>query len=113
MRQAHADDLIKRILFLNGLPNVQQLNHILIGQDVREVLECDSNLEEKAMIDPHDGIAYFKQMRDYVSRDLFSRILADQEKHVDFIHTQFELIRQIGIENYIHKNSGPAGEAPH
>ncbi len=109
----HADDLIKRILFLDGLPNVQRLNHILIGQNVREVLECDGKLEEKAIIDLRDGIAYFEQVRDYVSRDLFARILADEEKHADFIHTQFELIRQIGIENYIHKNSGPAGEASH
>ncbi len=75
----HADDLIKRILYLQGLPNVQRLNPILIGQNVREVLECDLKLEEKALADLREGIAYCESVRDYVSRDLLKAILANEE----------------------------------
>ncbi|WP_160122643.1 bacterioferritin [Rhodovarius lipocyclicus] len=106
----HADDLIQRILFLGGLPNVQRLNHILIGQNVQEVLECDLKLEEKAIGDLKDGIAYCEQVRDFVSRDLLFRILADEESHEDFLDTQFELIRQVGLPKYILLNSGAANE---
>ncbi len=104
----HADDLIQRILYLDGLPNVQRLNPVLIGQSVKEVLECDQKLEVKALADLRDGIAYCEQVRDYVSRDLMLRILADEEKHEDFLHAQFTLIEQIGIERYIMLNSAPA-----
>ncbi len=109
----HADWLIERILFLGGLPNVQRLNQVLIGQNVREVLECDQKLEEKALDDLREGIAYCEQVRDYVSRDLLLKILADEEKHADFLDTQFDLIRQIGIERYILLNSDPAPDQDH
>lgn len=104
----HADDLINRILFLNGLPNVQRLNQVLIGENVEEVLRCDQKLEEKALDDLREGIAYCESVRDYVSRDLLIRILADEEKHADFLETQFDLIKQIGLPKYIALNSDAA-----
>ncbi len=104
----HADWLIERILFLGGLPNVQRLNQVLIGQSVQEVLEADQKLEEKALVDLRDGIAYAESVRDYVSRDLMLKILANEEEHEDFIDRQFDLIRQIGIERYILLNSDAA-----
>ncbi len=104
----HADLLIARILFLGGLPNVQRLNQILIGQNVKEILECDQKLESKAINDLRDGIAHCEAVRDFVSRDLLMRILADEEHHADFVETQFKLIEQIGIENFIRLNSDAA-----
>ncbi len=104
----HADWLIRRILFLGGLPNVQRLNQVLVGQTVEEILQCDLRLEEKAMSDLREGIAYMEGVRDYVSRDLLLRILANEEEHEDFLDRQFDLIRQIGIERYIQLNSAPA-----
>ena len=104
----HADRLIERVLFLGGLPNVQRLNSILIGQSVEEVLKCDQKLEEKAINDLREAIAYCESVRDYVSRDLFVSILIDEEKHADFVDTQFELIKQIGIAKYIALNSDAA-----
>lgn len=104
----HADWLIERILFLGGLPNVQRLNSILIGQTVQEILECDQKLEEKAIQDLREGIAYCESVRDYVSRDLLLKILVNEEEHEDFIDRQFDLIKQIGIERYIQKNSAAA-----
>ena len=106
----HADDLIQRILYLDGLPNVQRLNPVLIGQSVKEILECDQKLEVKALADLRDGIAYCEQVRDFPSRDLLSQILRDEEHHEDFVDTQFELIERIGIQNYIQLNSDAAGE---
>ncbi|ONG51227.1 bacterioferritin [Pseudoroseomonas deserti] len=104
----HADELINRILFLNGLPNVQRLNQILIGESVEEVLRCDQKLEDKAINDLRDGIAHCEAVRDFVSRDLMMRILIDEEKHADFVDTQFDLIKQIGIAKYIALNSDAA-----
>ncbi|MBO1075350.1 bacterioferritin [Roseomonas marmotae] len=104
----HADELITRILFLGGLPNVQRLNQILIGQNVEEVLKCDQKIEEKAILDLRDGIAHCESVRDFVSRDLMMRILADEEKHADFLDTQFKLIDQIGLSDYIRLNSAAA-----
>lgn len=106
----HADWLIERILFLGGLPNVQRLNQVLIGQSVQEVLECDLKLEEKALADLREGIAYCEQVRDYVTRDLFLKILADEEGHADFLDKQFELIKRIGIERYTLLNSAAADD---
>jgi bacterioferritin len=103
-----ADRLIERILFLDGLPNLQDLDKLLIGESVREVLECDLQLEHKAMPMLREAIAYCESVRDFVSRDLFSEILADEEKQVDFIETQLGLIDRIGLENYIQLQSGPA-----
>ncbi|GBQ88669.1 bacterioferritin [Acetobacter nitrogenifigens DSM 23921 = NBRC 105050] len=104
----HADWLIERILYLGGLPNVQRLNTILIGQDVKEILECDLKLEEKALADLRDGIAYCESVRDYVSRDLLLKILDNEEEHEDYLDRQFDLIKQIGIERYIQLNSASA-----
>ena len=106
----HADWLIERILFLDGLPNVQRLDQVMIGQTVQEVLGCDLKLEEKAMADLREGIAHCEAMRDYVSRDLLRRILDNEEHHVDFLDRQFDLIKQIGIERYILLNSAAAPE---
>jgi bacterioferritin len=106
----HADDLIQRILFLGGHPNVQRLNQILTGESVQEVLECDAKLEVKAIADLKEAIAHCESVRDYVSRDLFLKILADEEHHQDWIETQFDLIKQIGMQNYIQLQSGAAGE---
>jgi bacterioferritin len=105
----HADRLIERILFLGGLPNLQDMGKLLIGEDVKELLECDLKLERAAMPDLRDAIAYCETVRDYISRELFEDILESEEEHVDFIETQFELIARIGIENYIQLQSEPAG----
>lgn len=104
----HADWLIERILFLDGLPNVQRLNQVMIGQNVEEVLACDLKIEEKAMIDLREGIAYCESVRDYVTRDLLRRILENEEHHVDFLDRQMDLIKQIGLERYILLNSAAA-----
>jgi bacterioferritin len=104
----HADWLIERILFLDGLPNVQRLNQIMVGQTVEEVLKADLTLEEKATGDLREGIAYCESVRDYVSRDLLRRILDSEEEHIDFLERQFDLIKQIGIERYIQLNSAAA-----
>ena len=106
----HADWLINRILFLDGLPNVQRLNQVLVGQSVEEILHADLKLEETAMDDLREGIAYCESVRDYISRDLLRRILDNEEEHVDFLERQFDLIKQIGVERYILLNSAPAPE---
>jgi len=97
----HADQLIERILFLGGLPNLQDLGKLLIGEDVREILDCDLKLENLAMLLLREAIAYAESVRDYVTRELFEDILQSEEEHVDFIETQFELIERIGMENYV------------
>jgi bacterioferritin len=106
----HADALIQRILFLDGLPNVQRLNPIQVGEDVVQILKADQALEDKALGDLREGIAYCESVRDFVSRDLLLRILADEEDHVDFLERQFDLIRQVGIERYVMLNAAPAPE---
>jgi bacterioferritin len=106
----HADWLIERVLFLGGLPNVQRLDQVLVGQTVEEILQCDLRLEEKAMSDLREGIAYMESVRDYVSRDLFRRILDNEEEHGDFLERQSDLIKLIGIQNYIQLNSASAPE---
>ena len=104
----HADRLIERILFLDGLPNLQDLDKLLIGETVQEILECDLRLEQQAMPVLREGIAYCESVRDFVTRDLFSDILESEEDHVDFLETQLDLIPKIGIENYIQLQSGSA-----
>lgn len=103
----HADWLIDRILFLGGLPNLQDLGKLRIGENVKEILECDLKLEEDAIPALRDAIEYAESIRDYVSRDLFGKILNNEEEHVDFIETQFELIERIGIERYTMLQSEP------
>ena len=97
----HADQLIERILFLEGLPNLQMLGKLRIGEHVSEMLQCDLDLELDALPDLKGAIAYCEAHKDYVSRDLFDAILQSEEDHVDWIETQLGLIEKIGIENYI------------
>jgi bacterioferritin len=106
----HADELIKRILFLEGLPNVQRLNQVLIGQSPEEALRCDLTLEQKAVGDLREAIPYCESVLDFATRDLFSTILRDEESHIDFLETQFDLLGRIGAQNWMQLNSEPAAE---
>ena len=96
----HADQLIERILFLEGLPNLQSLGKLLIGENTREMLECDLKLEMQAIPDLRDGIEYAESIRDYGSRELLADILTSEEEHVDWLETQLQLIDNIGLERY-------------
>lgn len=96
----HADALIERILFLEGLPNLQDLGKLLIGENVREILDCDLQLEMAAMPDLRSAIDHCENVQDYVSRQLFQSILDSEEEHVDWIETQLGLIDRIGAQNY-------------
>jgi bacterioferritin len=104
----HADRIIERILFLEGLPNLQDLDHLQIGENVKEVLDCDLKLELKALGDLRNAIAHAETVKDFVTRDLLEEIMRDEEKSIDFIEIQKDLIEQIGIENYIQLQSGSA-----
>jgi bacterioferritin len=97
----HADRLVERILFLEGLPNMQDLGKLYVGEHVKEMLECDLKLEMLGIPDLKDAIAYAEDVRDYVSRDLFQEILDDEEDHVDWLETQLGLIEMTSIESYI------------
>ncbi len=97
----HADALIERVLFLEGLPNLQDLGQLRSGEDVPEMLKCDLDLEMDALPDLKAGIAYCEAHKDYVSRDLFDEILKSEEEHVDWLETQLELIGKLGVENFL------------
>ena len=96
----HADKLIERILFLEGLPNLQELGKLRIGEHTQEILECDLRLEMEALPELREAIAYCEQAGDFVSRDLFQSILDSEEEHVDWLETQLELIGRVGVQNY-------------
>ncbi|MEM9403054.1 MAG: bacterioferritin [Pseudomonadota bacterium] len=102
----HADWVIERILFLEGLPNLQDLGRLRIGEDIKEILEADLELEHDAIPDLRDGIEHCDKVRDYVSRDLFKKILDNEEEHVDFIETQLGLIEKVGMQNYQQSQMG-------
>jgi bacterioferritin len=105
----HADKLMARIFFLDGLPGMQALNRLRIGENVPEVLEADLALEHEALALLRDAIVHCENVRDFTSRDLFAEILAAEEEHVDFIETQKTMIEQMGLQNYLQLQSEPAG----
>lgn len=102
----HADELIERILFLEGLPNVQDLDKVYIGETVKECLECDLRAEQRAHPLYKEAIAYFECAQDYVSREIVARILESEEEHIDFLETQLELIGKLGEALYLQAQMG-------
>jgi bacterioferritin len=104
----HADRLIERILFLDGLPNLQDLDKLLIGESIEEILACDLKVEERAIPMLKEAIVHCETVRDFVSRDLLSEILEEEEEHVDFIEEQQSMITQMGIQNYAQLQSEAA-----
>jgi bacterioferritin len=107
----HADRLIERILFLEGLPNLQALGKLLIGENPKEAIECDLKLEQTAHPDLKTAIAYCESIGDYVSRQLFDSILASEEEHIDWLETQLGVINEIGTQNYLLTKVGSTGES--
>src|SRR5690606_18417549 len=103
----HADRLIKRILFLEGLPNLQDLGKLRLGENAHEALKCDLELERAARPLLQEAIAYCETVKDYVSRGLLEDILESEEGHIDWLETQLGLIDQIGLQNWLQSQSGP------
>ncbi len=97
----HADGLIERILFLEGLPNIQMLGKLKIGENVPEILQCDLDMEMDALPDLKAAIAYCEAHKDYVSREIFDSILQSEEEHVDWLETQIDLVDKLGLQNYL------------
>src|ERR671912_1264220 len=103
----HADKLAERVLFLDGLPNFQMLGRLRIGENVEEILKADLELELEALTQLRGAIGHCEKIRDYVSRDLFAEILANEESHVDTLEQQFEMIAAMGLPNYVQLQSEP------
>ena len=106
----HADVLAERILFLNGLPNFQAIHKLKVGENVEEILKADLAVEMEAIPLLKEAIEHCENVRDYVSREVFERILESEEEHVDFLETQFDMIARMGLENYVQLQSKAAGE---
>ncbi len=106
----HADRFIKRILLLEGLPNLQDLGKLLIGENVKEILECDLKLEVEGADLYREAADYCGSVKDFVSQDLFKSILADEEGHIDHYETQLDMIEKMGLENYLQLQSAPITE---
>jgi bacterioferritin len=106
----HADKFIARILFLEGLPNLQALDPLRIGQNVKEMIECDLAAEREARALYQEAAAYCETVKDFPSRDLFVELMTDEEGHIDFLETQLDLIERVGLELYTHNNIGELGE---
>ena len=103
----HADRLVKRILFLGGLPNLQDLGKLMIGENVQDVLSCDLKLEQRAADDLRTAIPHCEKARDFATRELFVDILENEEEHIDWLQTQFRLIEQMGLENFVQLQTKP------
>ncbi|MFT3777941.1 MAG: bacterioferritin [Ottowia sp.] len=102
----HADKLMDRIFMLDGLPNLQDLGKLHVGEDVPEILACDLKLERTAQATVKDGIEHCEKVRDYVSRDLLQEILEDTEEHIDYLETQLALVEKVGLQNYLQSQMG-------
>ena len=102
----HADKLIERILFLEGLPNLQDMGTLRIGENPKEMLECDLALEYEAVPVLREAIAHAESVKDYISRELFEHILEAEEEHIDWIETQLDLMQRVGTENYLQSQMG-------
>lgn len=97
----HADGLVQRVLFLGGLPNLQDLGKLMIGENVEEVIRCDLRLEERSLPELKAAIAQAEKVKDYGSRELYVKILESEEEHIDWLQTQLRLIEQMGIQNFV------------
>jgi len=102
----HADKLMARILMLGGLPNLQDLGKLLVGEDVAEILDCDLRAERAAQLTLKEGIYHCETVRDYMSRELLQDILGETEEHIDFLETQLDLVNKVGLPNYLQSQMG-------
>jgi len=107
----HADRLMERILVLDGLPNLQDLGKLLVGENVPEILDCDLRSERGAQAAVKEGIAHCESVRDYVSREILEDILTDTEEHIDFLETQLDLLAKVGLQNYLQSQMGEGGSS--